>query len=336
MPNPLHEKSGGCMVLTVPLIVFIDDISRNISKQWNKHHVVYMSNASMPCEMLEKEFCMCFVSASPHAAPLELICGVKESIKKAANNGVIAWDCTLHHEPGKLQTPTSTLAEDKQQLELEKQSGGTEKVKNAVSKSGICDASSAAIMDHLLDLGKQLRKREAGTPAIPEAEVCAELEHEFEVVLAGWFVDDIINPLLGMAGIDIHQDMPMEVLHTILLRTVYILNKAHLLGTFQTPLESINKDELSSPTLGADYIVQFKGSLIGKHFKSLVQVMPYLIYDLVPCTVLEDGLGKFQDVTEGWTVIGELVVLLWHTQINNVKEYLKLSSSKPRYVPGIL
>ncbi|KIO11370.1 hypothetical protein M404DRAFT_69073, partial [Pisolithus tinctorius Marx 270] len=51
--------------------------------------------------------------------------------------------------------------------------------------------------------------------------------------------------------------------------------------------------------------------LIGKHFKSLAQVMPYLIYDLVP-----------QHVLDGWTVIGELVVLLWHTAIDDVDEYL--------------
>ena len=81
MPNPLCEKSGGRMVLTVPLIIFMDDVSGNVSKQWNKHHVVYMSNAAMAREMLEKEFCVRFVSSSPHATPLELMQGVKESIQ---------------------------------------------------------------------------------------------------------------------------------------------------------------------------------------------------------------------------------------------------------------
>ena len=81
MPNPLHEKSGGHMVLMVPFIIFVNDVLGNLSKQWNKHHIVYMSNASMPREMLKKEFCVHFVSSSPHAAPLELIWGVKQSIK---------------------------------------------------------------------------------------------------------------------------------------------------------------------------------------------------------------------------------------------------------------
>ncbi|KIO08465.1 hypothetical protein M404DRAFT_134486, partial [Pisolithus tinctorius Marx 270] len=374
MPNPLREKSRGRMVLTVPLIVFMDDVSGNISKQWNKHHVVYMSNASMPREMLEKEFCVRFVSSSPHAPPLELIGGVRKSIEKAADDGIIAWDCKLRQEvmlipyklflagdnpmqaeecshgglkcnyfcrtckvggttaekksdegyskifkSGELRTPSGTLADVKEQIELAKKPGGTDKVKNAISKTGTRDAASTAIVDRLLDLGKRLRKREAGTPAIPESEVCAQLEREFEAALAGRSVDDVINPLLGMAGVNIHQDTPTEILHTILLgvvkyywgQTVYILDKAHLLDTFQTRLESINKDGLNSPTLHANYIVRFKGGLIGKHFKSLAQVMPFLIYDLVPRTVLE-----------GWTVIGELVVLLWHTEINNIEDYL--------------
>lgn len=80
MPHPLRAKAGGRMVYTVPLIVFMDDVSGNISKQWNKHHAIYMSNASLPREMLEKEFCVRFVTSSPHAAPMELMKGMKDSI----------------------------------------------------------------------------------------------------------------------------------------------------------------------------------------------------------------------------------------------------------------
>ena len=81
MPNPFRVKSGGWLVLTVPLIIFMDDVSVNVSKQWNKHHMVYMSNAPMPREMLEKEFCVRFVSLSPHASPLELMQGFRDSLR---------------------------------------------------------------------------------------------------------------------------------------------------------------------------------------------------------------------------------------------------------------
>lgn len=78
--NLLRDKSQGRMVYGVPLIVFMDDVSGNVSKQWNKHHAIYMSNASLPREMMEKEFCVRFVTGSPHAAPMELMHAMKDSI----------------------------------------------------------------------------------------------------------------------------------------------------------------------------------------------------------------------------------------------------------------
>jgi len=69
------------MVYSVPLIIFMDDVSRNVSKQWNKHHAIYMSNANLPREMLEKEFCVRFVTSSPHTAQMELMHAMRESIE---------------------------------------------------------------------------------------------------------------------------------------------------------------------------------------------------------------------------------------------------------------
>ena len=80
MPHPLREKAGRRMVYGVPLIIFMDDVSGNVSKQWNKHHVIYISNGNMPREMVEKEFCVRFVTSSPFASPMELMRGCKESI----------------------------------------------------------------------------------------------------------------------------------------------------------------------------------------------------------------------------------------------------------------
>lgn len=69
------------MISTVLLVLFMDDILSNISKQWNKHHVVYMSNALLPQGILEKEFTIHFISASPHISPVELMQGIKNTIE---------------------------------------------------------------------------------------------------------------------------------------------------------------------------------------------------------------------------------------------------------------
>ena len=80
MPNRLCAKANGRMVYSVPLIIFLDDVSGNISKQWNKHHVVYLSNALLPRQMLEKQFCVRFYSTSPHASPIEFMHALRDNI----------------------------------------------------------------------------------------------------------------------------------------------------------------------------------------------------------------------------------------------------------------
>ncbi|KAG1722856.1 hypothetical protein EDB19DRAFT_1898152 [Suillus lakei] len=327
------------MVYSVPLIIFMDDVSGNISKQWNKHHAIYMSNANLPREMLEKEFFVQFVSSSPHALPMELMQAMRESISDAAQSGVIAWDCKYNEEimlipyvlflagDNPMQAEecshaglncnyfcrTCEAGGTKEYKESEAgyntifmfetafKSGATTKIQNSVSLTGVRDSSSALIL------------------TLTENEVEVALQKEFEELLKGGQLNDIINPLLGTDGLDIHMDTPTEILHTILLgvvkyfwgQTVFLLEKVKFLHIFQCRLESIDKDGLNTPCLNADYICHYKGSLIGKHFKSLAQVMPFIIHDLVPPTVLN-----------AWTVIGELVVLVWHTKITDMEAYL--------------
>lgn len=120
-------------------------------------------------------------------------------------------------------------------------------------------------------------------------------------------------------------DTPTEILHTILLgvvkyfwaQTIHLIEKAKLLDLFQSRLDSIERDALNAPNLSTDYVCRYKGALIGKHFKSLAQVMPFIIHDMVPQTVID-----------GWTTIGELVVLVWHTAIEDLEVYLVRSSTE--------
>ncbi|KAI0687868.1 hypothetical protein BC835DRAFT_1237363, partial [Cytidiella melzeri] len=109
-------------------------------------------------------------------------------------------------------------------------------------------------------------------------------------------------------------DTTTEILHTVLLgvvkyfwgQTVHIVEKAKSLALLEVQMESITVHGLNLPSFIPEYSRHYYGGLTGKHFKSLAQVMPFLIYDLLP-----------QDVLDGWNIIGKLVVLLWHTSIND-------------------
>jgi hypothetical protein len=59
-------------------MLFIDDVSANASKLWNKHYVCYISNTCLHHEHLDKEYSVCFMASSPNVSPLELIQGIRE------------------------------------------------------------------------------------------------------------------------------------------------------------------------------------------------------------------------------------------------------------------
>ena len=82
------------------------------------------------------------------------------------------------------------------------------------------------------------------------------------------------------------------------------------MGLFQTRLGSVATAGLNIPNIQAEYICHYKGGLIGKHFKTLAQVMSFLIFDLVPRNVLQ-----------AWLVIGRLMVLAWCTDIEDIDAY---------------
>lgn len=69
------------MVYGIPLILFMDDASGNVTKQWNKHYNIYLSNAALTRQILDQEYCTHFITTSPHARPMELMQGARGSIE---------------------------------------------------------------------------------------------------------------------------------------------------------------------------------------------------------------------------------------------------------------
>lgn len=68
--------------------------------------------------------------------------------------------------------------------------------------NGVKDSLSWPIVQALLDMGKQLRKPVAGKPKMPEHEVQKQLGDKLESLLRRHSIEDFINPLLGMPGMN--------------------------------------------------------------------------------------------------------------------------------------
>ncbi|KAJ7622706.1 hypothetical protein B0H17DRAFT_1151594 [Mycena rosella] len=374
MPHPLRETAGLRMVYSIPLAVFIDDVSGNKSKQWNKHFSCYMSNGALPRTKLENEFHVRFVATSPFASPLEIMQGVRSSIEEAFSDPVVAWDCEAKEEvllrpygllfagdnpmqaelcscaglntnffcrtcqaggtrewkqsnegfaqvlkAGELRNPADTSEETFQQILTALEPNIATTLTEAVRLSGVKDALAQPIIDTLVKMGQDLRKANPeGSPHRPN-EIQTILTAELKKHQRNG--EGITNPLFDMdgnIGIDMHKDTPTEILHTILLgvvkyywgQTVWLLEKGKDFSLFQTRLNSILADGLNIPKIQADYMCQYKGGLIGKHFKTLSQIMAFAVHGLVP-----------SDVLEAWLILGHLTVLLWHTEIEDIKTY---------------
>ncbi|KAJ7649282.1 hypothetical protein B0H17DRAFT_1270814 [Mycena rosella] len=130
---------------------------------------------------------------------------------------------------------------------------------------------------------------------------------------------DHFNVLLSLRGLDPHRDSPCEILHTYLLgedkyvwhETTKSWNDAQG-ELFAARLQSASFDGLNISPLRASYLVQYKKSLIRKHFKGLQQLAVFQLDDKL-CSPEAFGL---------WKANGVLGALLWYPEIKNMDEYL--------------
>ncbi|KAL6302042.1 hypothetical protein BKA93DRAFT_919240 [Sparassis latifolia] len=114
-------------------------------------------------------------------------------------------------------------------------------------------------------------------------------------------------------------DTPGEILHTYLLgETKYVWHKTTSEwdkkkdSTFAIRLRASSVDGLLLSPVRSDYIVQYKNSLVGRHFKILQQVGAFHLYG-----------GMCPDlVLDLWKASGELGAMLWYHSICNMEEYL--------------
>ncbi|KDQ51512.1 hypothetical protein JAAARDRAFT_62411 [Jaapia argillacea MUCL 33604] len=333
-----------------PLVLFIDDVSGNSTKQWNVHYSCYLSNGGLPHTAVEKESHIRFVVTSPHASPMEIITAICDEIKKTGGTTLVkAWDC-IHQRyilirlwllflpgdnlmqaelcshiglmgnhlchcchaggtkefkesdggyptlmsPGTPRTVEETRKAVMNQLIMATHAAAEKPLKEVMTSSGVKDSLAMPTISRLIAIGKLLRRSTPQHKALSPEGVAQQLHEEFmkrkDLTM--------INPLLRMARFDVHKDTPIEALHTHLLSIV-----KHFWA--QTVWSGLN-----IPNIMADYMCRYHGGLIGKHFKTISQVMAFAV-----CSLVEEKLQT------AWFAIGRLTVMIWEVEIKNLKQY---------------
>ncbi|KAK7033799.1 hypothetical protein R3P38DRAFT_2772786 [Favolaschia claudopus] len=214
------------------------------------------------------------------------------------------------HLAGVARTAKEIRANLKTQLEHATR-GDSKSVENLQRSTGTKDKTTQYWIDQLVSKAKAIK---AEHPRRTVDEIATELSAWLEAQPG-----NKMNPLLDLTCLDPSQDTPVELLHTILLGVIkYIWHHLHThqwsdadRHLLAIRLQSTDITGLTIPPIRASYMMQYKNNLIGKHFKTIMQILAFHAHDI--CTPEQFALIK---------AAADLGARLWIPEIDDMEQYL--------------
>ncbi|KAH9813011.1 hypothetical protein DFH28DRAFT_1128957 [Melampsora americana] len=372
--NPWRIKAQGKIIRHVPLTLYSDDTSGNVSKKINKHMSIYFTLSGLPPVWSNQEYNTHFLATTNCASAPEFFDEVVDDINVLGRDGFTAYnhllgqevmamvvvlchlgDSPMHAEICNTKNPANTLTPcqmcDLHALrQVDKQSEGFVRDFVGIDLSGykkelplrdwvvtrertrdIWHAAQNCNCKKLVDdLGRKyglqdtlnehfIQMVQAGHEKLtaPEVDVlCKRLNLEWG--------DRLFNPMLRLEGFNGHLNTPVEILHVILLGVVKYLYwdtmktikpgkpSARKYHNLSARWRSFNRKGLNMPPIQPNTLIQFFQSLVGKEFRTVLQTVPFVIYDLVT-----------NEMRHLWASLCQLGSYVFQTEISNVEIYLK-------------
>ena len=96
MPHPIKEKSKGEPVLIVPILLYTDDSSGNISKKWHAFNNWCFLLAGLPRHINSQLQNIHFICCSDRATVIEMAEPIAQELKYLESSGVVCYNGFLN------------------------------------------------------------------------------------------------------------------------------------------------------------------------------------------------------------------------------------------------
>ncbi|KAF8510914.1 hypothetical protein JB92DRAFT_3118557 [Gautieria morchelliformis] len=137
------------------------------------------------------------------------------------------------------------------------------------------------------------------------------------------------NPVWHLRDVDPHAHTPVEILHVLLLGIVRYFWRDAVARmsdvdkqTVITHLSCLNVDGLGpavSRMVGHTF-VQYAGSLVGRDFRTVIQLALFSLYDILPAPALK-----------AWVALSALMPIIWQNHIEDAQVYVATLRTRIHY-----
>ncbi|KAH9810402.1 hypothetical protein DFH28DRAFT_932887 [Melampsora americana] len=343
LPNPWRVKANGLIVRSVPIALYSDDTSGNVSKKWNKHMSFYFTLAGLQAastgfraydcsahqEVLVVPFILCHMGDSPMHAEISnttnpsgtlspcRICNLTvESRADKQTEFYIQKFVGIDQEWLPANLPMRMWKRTSEQtrtlFQLTRNPKSIKQFDDLSKEYGIRDSLNLHFAKEIQQIYRS-NKNKAKEDQTSQQEIiayCESLEEKFG--------DHMFNPFLRLTAFDGHMDTPVESLHVVLLGvTKYLyrdviskLSPADLV-TAHGRWQSFGIEGLNVPPIQPRNMVQYANSLLGKDFRVVLQAAPFVIFDFLT-----------DEYRHCWISLVHLASYIFQTQIFNKHSYI--------------
>ncbi|PLW26028.1 hypothetical protein PCANC_22405, partial [Puccinia coronata f. sp. avenae] len=353
IPNPWRAKAKGWIIRHVPITLYADDTSGNISKQFNNHVSFFFTLSGLPPHLSNQEYNCHFLSTSNVATVLEISEQIVNDINMVTE-GFTAYDCSLrkpvlvtsvvlcfladspmHAEvtntpnPGASNHPCRMC---KLSVEKKKMRKSLPYVRQFIQcpnpprrwLSTIYDtyrlfeiAMTISIAQYKVYSTSLGVKDAINTRFVTEAPKNRAVKEQMGKLDLNC-PSQLYNPFLRLQGFDGVKDTPVEVLHVVLLGIVKYLARDDI-GKLTAKQKAIVAACLNSlDTSGLNWVC-VNGTYLIKHIRSIVGRHFKQFLQAAPFIFMDFVTPERRQI---WLALCNLTPLIFQTKISNMSTYI--------------